>query len=774
MKRKKKQKRHSVTIKNPPAGIIVANSDQRKIVGVLALIILITIIAYLPVFHNGLLAWDDEGYIKYNPLVWSFNLKEIFSQNVMGNWHPVTILVLATEYHLFGLSPAGYHAVNLLLHLLNVLLVFFAVYLLCNKAPIALITALLFGIHPLHVESVAWIAELKDLLYTFFFLASLIFFLKYTKDKQMKYYLYSLLLFLVSLLSKAMAASLPLVFILTDYFKGRRIDKKTLIEKAPFFLLALIFGVVAIMAQKSTGATQLTTNFTFPQRIVFASYGFISYLIKLVFPLNISSFYPYPLIKDGIPFLYYACLILLAGLIAYTIYSRRFTNKILFGIGFFTITVLLVLKLLPVGKAIMADRYSYIPSIGIFYLAGEGFLFLWNKPLRWPAVAVLGLSAMLFSVKTYARCGVWKDDMALWNDVISRDQHVAEAYYNRAILFMNEKRNDEAVKDFNRVIELEPGYANSYNGRGVILTGEKRNSEAVSQFNKAIELNPNYADAYNNRGFALMNDKRMDEAMRDFNKAIELKEGYAEGYYNRGTAFVNQGKADEAIRDFTKAIELNPAYTEAFNNRGSLYVNLGKYPEALKDLNRAIELKAGNAEAYYNRGILFSGQRKNDEALKDFSKAIELKPDYAFAYNNRGIMLANLKRSDEAVRDFTRAIELKPDYADALNNRGYMFMNEKRVVEALKDFSKAVELNPRFTGAYNNMGDLLFEEKRFADAYNAYSKVIELKSDWGQAYYKRGISAYNSGKKTAACPDLKQASGLGYKPAEEALSRLCK
>jgi tetratricopeptide (TPR) repeat protein len=692
----------------------------------------------------------------------------------MGNWHPLTVLILAVEYHLFGMSPVGYHAVNLLLHLLNVLLVFYAVFLLCGKAPIALITALLFGIHPLHVESVAWVAELKDLLYTCFFLASLIFYLKYIKDKQKKHYLISLLLFLVSLLSKAMAASLSPVLILTDYFKGRKIDKKTLTEKVPFFVLAFLFGVVAIIAQRSVGATQLTAGFSFPQRIVFASYEFISYLAKLVFPLNISSYYPYPLIKGGIPFLYYACLILLSGLIAYTLYSRRFTNKILFGIGFFAITVLLVLQLLPVGKAIMADRYSYIPSIGIFYLAGEGFMYLWNKPLKWPAIALLGLSSILFSIKTYSRSAVWKDDMTLWNDVISRDRNVAEAYYSRGILYMNEKRNVEAIKDFNRVIELEPGFANSYNGRGVIFTWEGKNNEAISEFNKAIELNAGYAEAYNNRGLVFLNSRRIEEATRDFSKAIELKEGYAEAYWNRGTAFANAGRSDEAIKDFTKAAELKPVDPQAYNDRGSAYLNAGKYNEAENDLNKAIELNPEYAEAYYNRGILFTRERRNEEAVRDFTKALELKKDYASAYNNRGIVFVSLKKNDEAIKDLTKAVELKPDYADAYNNRGYIYLNSKRYEEAERDFNRAVELNPGFIAAFINLGDLLFEIKRFDEASGAYTKAIGLKADYAPAYYKRGITGFYSGKKALACSDLKKAVDLGYKRAAEALGELCK
>ncbi len=352
-----------------------AGPERWKYYSALVIIVVISFIAYFPVLHNGLLYWDDDFYIKNNPLIYSINLKEIFSQNVMGNYHPLTILTLAIEYHYFGLNATGYHAFNLLLHLLNVILVFYVVFSLSDKVGVALVASLLFGIHPLHVESVAWAAELKDLLYTFFFLASYIFYLMYLKDRHKKFYVFAILLFSAALLSKAMAASLAVVLILTDYFKGRKINIKTLSEKIPFFLLAIAFGLVSVLAQKSAGASDVI-DFAFPQRILFACFGFISYLFKLLFPLHLSAYYPYP-IKGGenIPVQYYTYLILLTALVAFVCYSLRFTKKILFGAGFFALTIFLVLQLFPIGGAVMADRYSYVPSIGIFYLAGEGFIF---------------------------------------------------------------------------------------------------------------------------------------------------------------------------------------------------------------------------------------------------------------------------------------------------------------------------------------------------------------------------------------------------------------
>jgi protein O-mannosyl-transferase len=623
MKRKKEHKQQKVGKKNPSTTAKDTNSERWKYYSALTIILILSFIIYLPVLQNSFV-WDDDFYIKNNPLIYSINLNEFFTQYVMGNYHPVTMLTLAIEYQFFGLNATGYHAVNLLLHLLNVLLVFYTVFLLSNKIGVALVASLLFGIHPMHVESIAWAVELKDLLYTFFFLLSYFFYLKYLIDPQKKNYTLSLLLFLVSLLSKAMAASLPIVLILTDYFKGRKINGKIFLEKIPFFLLSITFGIVAILAQQSSGATDII-DFAFPQRILFACYGFISYLVKLIFPLQLSAFYPYPVNGgENIPIYLYVYLILFISLVVSVIYSLRFTKKIFFCLAFFTATVFLVLQLLPVGKTIMADRYSYISSIGIFYLAGEGFHLLWSKKLKSTAIILLSIFIVFFSVKTYARCGVWENDLTLWTDVISHYKSIEEAYYNRGNYLIEKNKYDEAIRDFNKAIEVKPDYAEAYNNRGNLFSNANSNDAAMNDFNQAIELSPAYVDAYINRGNLFMKENRNDEAIRDFNKAIELKPDDAQAYNNRGYLYQTEKRNDLAIDDYNKAITLRPDFAEAYYNKGNLLFEEKAYEEAISVFTKAIALKADYAKAYYNRGVVEYYSGRNDAACKDLKKAAGL------------------------------------------------------------------------------------------------------------------------------------------------------
>ena len=658
----------------------------------LAIILLISFVIYLPVFNNKLLAWDDDNYIKNNPLIYSINLKDIFSQYVMGNYHPLTILTFAIEYQFFGLNETGYHIINLLLHLLNVVLVFYVINLLVNKPTVALVASLLFGIHPLHVESVAWAAELKDLLYTFFFLTSYIFYLKYLTSQQKKMYVFSLLLFCLSLLSKAMAVSLPVVLILTDYFKGRKINSKVLLEKLPFILLSIGFGIVAVWAQKSSGATEVV-NFDFLQRIVFACYGFIMYIVQLFFPLHLSAYYPYPIKStESIPAQFYLYPILVAGLIFAVFYSLRFTKKFFLGIGFFAITIFLVLQLLPVGGAIIADRYSYIPSIGIFYLAGEGFNLLLNKKFRVPAFSLLAIITIIFSIKTYARCNIWNNDLSLWNDVISKYQTVPIAYNNRGLIYLHEGKNDIAFKDFNKAIELKPDYAKAYNNRGTLFMNENKSDEALKDFDKAIEFMPSSEGFHISRGNALKNKNRIDEALMEYDKALSLRPDFAEAFYSRGVLFMNQGKNSQAIEEYSKAIGLNPNYIEAYLNRGNSFRDNKQFDDALKDYEKVIMLNPDFPLAYFNRGTLFMNRTMNDLAQKDFNKAIELNPGYVQAYHNKGNIFSSEKKYEEAITSYSMAIRIKPDYAVSFYSRALAEYYSGKKDAACLDFKSALNL----------------------------------------------------------------------------------
>lgn len=497
----------------------------------LFVLIIITAAIYFKSLNNQLVSWDDKNYIIENKDVQTlhgdsinYTIKKTFSSYVMGNYHPLTMLSYCMEYAKYKLSPKPYHVTNLIIHLLNTLLVFAFIWLLTQQQWVAFITALLFAIHPMHVESVAWVAERKDVLYAFFYLSALCTYLIYLKKEKSKglFYAITFFLFVLATLSKAMAVSLPIVFFALDYFLDRKINFKVMAEKLPFIITAFIFGYIAIQAQKSVNAIADISDYNFFDRILFTGYGLLTYLWKAIAPVHLSCFYDYPMKVNGMyPIVFYMAPVLILAL-AFLIYrSSRKEKDVLFGFGFFLITILLVLQILPVGGAIIAERYTYLPYIGLFFIVARWINTLLENKSQKAKIAVAGLTlfSVLFCYLTVQRCKIWNNSIVLWNNVI--------------------QQFDNAPKAFN--------------GRG---------------------------DAYNIA-------QQYEKAIPDLDRAIQLKNDYFEAYYNRGLAYYYLGKYTEAIQDYTSALQYNPALAVAYFNRAGTYFTIQKFQPALEDALKA-------------------------------------------------------------------------------------------------------------------------------------------------------------------------------------------
>jgi protein O-mannosyl-transferase len=351
---------------------LLSPSPRRKknaFIAASAAIIIITFIAYIPAIHNELTNWDDNTYIVNNSRLGDFSPEatgKVFSSFFQGNYHPVTLLSLGIDYKIGRNNPVVYHSSNIFLHIVNSLLVLWFLYALTGDLRIAFVSALLFGVHTVHVESVAWVSERKDLLYTAFFLASVICYVKYVVHNRITLYVFSFILFCLSALSKGQAVSLPLTIIAIDALMRKNLRPgKSIAEKAPFFLAGLAFGIVAVVAQHSEGAVK---EVPLIDRIPVACYGFSHYILKLFLPAHLSAFYPYPSVSAAvIPptfWLYLLPVMAIAGLFYF--WLKKGDAVAAFGVAFFTINIFFVLQLFPVGRAIMADRYTYLPSAGFF------------------------------------------------------------------------------------------------------------------------------------------------------------------------------------------------------------------------------------------------------------------------------------------------------------------------------------------------------------------------------------------------------------------------
>jgi protein O-mannosyl-transferase len=590
-------------------------------------VIVFTALLYLRSIFNDFASWDDDSYILNNPYLKDFTIngiRNIFSEFYFGNYHPLTSLVYLFEYNFFGLNPLPYHLLNVLLHLMNVWLVFKLVEKLSGKNITAIIVAVLFAVHPMHVESVAWVSELKDVLYTLFFLLALRVYLKFLDDKNTrKNYLYCLMFFILSLLSKSAAVTLPLLLILIDFYKERKINIKSLAEKIPFLLLSLLFGILAVLSQKATESiADLTLSYSFFERIFLISYAVAFYIVKLFIPFGLSAMHYYPELRSGsMPWEYYASLPFLLLVMWFVVRKSKFRKELLFGTLFFIAAISVMIQIIPVGFALTAERYSYVPYLGLFFIAGQ-----WVSSLpknKKPLVILFFIIAVTFSGITWTRIPVWKNGITLFSDIIEKNPKAFHAYWIRG----NMKNNDEDLQS------------------------------ALQDYNKSLENNPDFVFGLINRGDVKNKLSDYKGALADLDLAISRKQDVSEAYNNRGMAHDGLGDTLLAMADYNKAIEINPKLANAYNNRGVLSAALGDTIGSLKDLNKAIELDPGEADSYSNRGNLKA--MKNDFAgsVDDYNVALKIKPKDNVVYFNRGISKLKLKDTAAACDDWNKALE---------------------------------------------------------------------------------------------------------------------
>jgi len=549
--------------------------------------VLITGVCLLPALKNGFVNWDDEYYVVNNALLRGPQWIGIFTRPVVSNYHPLTVLSLAANYAISGTEPWSYVLFNLLLHLANTVLVFWLAYLLSDKKRwVALFTALLFGVHPTHVESVAWISERKDVLYTLFFLLSLIAYWKYLQTNRSTGYWACFLLFVCSLLSKPAAIVLPLVLFLLDYWKERPFTRQVVSEKIPFFLVGGLFAVVTLKLQSVTAMTSLDL-YPFWVRLFFASYAVIVYLAWFFVPYPLSAFHPFPL-PDHLGWTICLSPIFLLALI-FLIWLFRKNRLVVFGLLFFLVNILLVLQLIPIGFTLVSERYTYVPYIGLAFLVTMIVARNVSAKTFIPVAAGAVVVFSAFGFLSFKRTQVWKDSDSLWTDVINR-------YPNASL-----PRADRAQFNHSRAIMMEPTHAGPFFQRviddcTVVINNEVGNVKAKEKG----------GSIYYMRGVAFSSLKEYENALGDFNTCLSINRDDNEALYQRGTLLVNHyHRYSEALADFDRAIQINPQ-GRYYLNRSICHYKLGELANAVADAQIASQKGVAIPENYQN--ILNTGR----------------------------------------------------------------------------------------------------------------------------------------------------------------------
>ena len=630
------------------------------------LLVLGTVLAYQPVWHAGFI-WDDHVLLLENPgiqtpgglaLLWKSDF-------------PLAATTLWLEWRLWGPNPLGYHLVNVLLHALSSVVLWRVLTRL--RIPGAGLAAAIFGVHPVNVESVAWVAERKNTLCMFFYLVSLLVYLRAesvagakTRDGGWKtappkspssnlstpsalLYWLSVGAFGLALLSKAAVAPLPLVLLGLAWWQRGRLALRDVWRTVPFFVLAAAAGSVSCWYQihQAIGAEMLDVRSdSFWSRLAGAGWAIWFYLYKTLLPLHLSFVYPRWRVDATQVLSYVPGLLVLAAFLMCWRYRRGWGRAALVGLGYFVVMLLPILGFVNIyfmRYSLVSDHWQYFAIIGPIALiagsltgAGEA-LGSANRDL---VVALGGALILVLGVLTWKQSHIYTDHETLWRDTVAKNPACWMAYNNLGHALAEKGQTDEAIRQYQEAIRLKPDYFLARNNLGLTLVSRGQTDEAIRQYQEALRVEPNSVDAHNNLGVALGQKGQTDEAIRQWREVLRLKPDYAEAYYNLGVVLGQKGETDEAIRQYREALRLKPDYAEAHYNLGIALGKEGQTDEAITQYQEAIRLKADLVGARINLGDALFRKGQIDEAIRQFQEALRLKPDYADARRNLDVALA--------------------------------------------------------------------------------------------------------------------------------------
>ena len=709
---------------------------------------LVTLVVYLPALGHGFVEYDDQQYVTDNPrvqagltwtgLVWAFGFHA-------GNWHPLAWLSHMVDCQLYGARAGGHHLTSVLLHVASALLLFSVLNRMTAARWRSAAVAALFAWHPLHVESVAWVAERKDVLCAFFWMLTLLLYVRHAAQPSIARYLFTLGSFVLCLMAKPMGVTLPFVLLLLDYWPLNRISEfasrqpeKTPLrfaqkswrqlawEKVPFLALSAIAGVLTLCAQEL--AIVSTAGLPVSQRIAHGLAAYNHYLVAMFVPRNLAVYYPYQI---HLPTLTSTGAVIVMGLITVlAIKNIRQRPYILMGWLWYLGTLVPVIGLVQVGDQAWADRYTYLPLIGLFV------------PIVWFACEIIKSRVVLQSASvivavgllaaTSAQLSYWKDTRTLFEhtDKVTPQNYMAVTILGS--LLAKEHKLDEAMAYYQTALRYQPAFPEAHFFMGDALDEQGKLDEAIAEYQKALWFRPTQEQTHIFMGIALAKQKKYDEAMAHYNAALKLNPDSAVAQNNLARILHTQGRLNEAVEHYNAALEIDPKLALAHNNLGILLIQKGKLAEGTVQLREAKRLNPTNSETQLNLAFALNQQQQWPEAAELFSKIVRGDLPDPKAHFEFAVALAHLKRTREARGQYADALLIQPDFPDALDGLAWILSTDanpdfRNGTEAVKMSERACELTGRQDPVkLKTLAAAYAETGRFGEATNTLRTAKDL------------------------------------------------
>ena len=676
----------------------------------------IIISVYWQVSSFEFVGFDDNEYVYDNPRVSSGisieNLTWSFTAFHSNNWHPLTWISYMVDCEFFGLDPGWHHIVNVFFHIANALLLFYVFRKMTGFLWQSAFVAAIFAIHPLHVESVAWVSERKDVLSTFFWFLTMISYYFYVNTPEIKRYFLVFCCFALGLLSKPMLVTLPFVLLLLDYWPLNRIQINhqffnkflfLLFEKIPLFILVVVSSLITFNAQQSSGVMKSFEHFSIGSRIANAIVSYWEYIAKTFYPAKMAFLYIHP---EKIPLK--DVLSAFIFLVIISVIALRISKKypyFLVGWLWFLGTLVPVIGIVQVGMQSMADRYSYVPMIGLLIIVAWTFPEIFrNKKFSKPILFIV--SILFISVLmpiTWKQVGLWKDSstMLLHTLKVTDNNYIAHDTLGVHLFF--EGKTDEAIRHFEKALQINPEYHNSHFNLGLASFQKGKIEEAIGHYRAAIQAEPNFAKAYCNLGVAYFQEGKTEQAVGSYFRAIEIKPDYVDALYNAGLSLYHLRRVEEAIQYFGKAIEIDPALADAYYYLGLCWDQKGDLQEAIRNYEQFIKLEPEIAIVHVFLADALVKLKKIDKAISHYKMALSIEPSSFNAHYNLGTVFQKKGNLNKAMHHYLEALRSKPDFAQGYYNLGIVFYKKGKVDGAIECFQTVLKIQPEDVRAQNHL-----------------------------------------------------------------------